>query len=173
MNRKLFRLTTLVVTVLVALLALVAIIPASADRPDRPRDFWVWTGTTTACGSEFEWVQEVSLQGVAWCEPSFCDFYFHTKETDTFTNPDNGRTLVLKGSAFTKVTPVNEGDLIEVSGQGLMGTIPGVGPVFGSPGHHIFLETCTAEGECTQEPVFDSGPTFDDIEAICTYMLGE
>ncbi len=160
---------------------MVAIDPASADPPEMYR-YLIWAeGTSSDCGIELTWYQELWVQGRNWCNPAKeqCGSTEHVvHETFTLTNPNNGRTLILRGGALTRVTWINWYDtLYEYSGARFMGTIPGVGPVFGSPGRGVTYETCQGEYPdnwvCDYETIHESGPNFDDLEAICNYMLGE
>jgi len=163
------------------ILALVAIVPASADPPERYR-FPLWgDGTYTCYDTELTWHEELWIQGFTACNPGseLCGATEHVfRDTFTLTNPNNGRTLILHGGQLTRVTWINWYEtLIEVTGARFMGTIPGYGPVYGSPGRHVYYETCQGEDPedwvCEQETLFDSGPTFDDPEAICNYMVNE
>jgi hypothetical protein len=159
----------------VFLLAMVAIVPARADKPVR----YEIDTTFNECGIELPLHLEESVQLPFKCNPAteLCGYTEHlTNSITTLTNPDNGRTLTFRGASSTRYTWINWYEtLIEFRGVRFMGTIPGYGPVFGNPGRLVTYETCTGEYPdnwlCEQEILQDSGPTFDDIETICNYML--
>jgi hypothetical protein len=161
------------------LLAMVVILPARADPPEIIREHWTFDGTIDVCGPELPWHEEVNFSTMEHCTRGgdICGANTHyNKGKLTLSNPDTGYSLTFYGASNERVVWINWYDAIyEITGNRYMVTVPGYGPIWGTPGREIVYETCEGEWPdtwvCEYETLFFAGPSFDDLEAVCEYLL--